>query len=122
MRQNTSVAGPPSVSAMARPAFARSVPQDCFLPEYCSPFVRVMAKQCQSAVREGPGMCAPQPNRRTKARAMCPALLQASLLVTQLVSLEANSRVIRRRLLQENSRVKLLVTAGWIPPLLEPRD
>ena len=67
-------------------------------------------------------MCAPQPNRRTKARAMCPALLQASLLVTQLVSLEANSRVIRRRLLQENSRVKLLVTAGWIPPLLEPRD
>ena len=66
-------------------------------------------------------MCAPQPNRRAKARAMCPALLQASLLVTQLVSLEANSRVIRRRRLQ-NSRVKLLVTAGWIPPLLELRD
>ena len=81
-----------------------------------------MAKQRQSIVRAAPAMCAPQWNRWTKARAMCPALLQASLLVTQLVSLEANSRVIRRRLLQENSRVKLLVTAGWIPPLLEPRD
>ena len=119
MRRNTSAADPLSESAMVRLASVHSVPQDCFLPEYCSPFVRVMAKQRQTAVPAAPATCAPQPNRRTKARAMCPALLQASLLVTQLVSLEANSRVIRRLRLQANSRVK---TADWSPPLLGLAD
>jgi hypothetical protein len=36
---------------MARRESARSVRQDCFLPEWRSPFVRVMAKQRQSAAR-----------------------------------------------------------------------
>jgi hypothetical protein len=34
---------------MARREFARSVRQDCFLPEQCSPFVLEIAKQRRSA-------------------------------------------------------------------------
>jgi len=50
---------------------------------------------------------------------MWPGLVQASSLATQLVSLEANCRVIRRLLFRANSRVK---TADWRPPLLELQD
>jgi len=85
-----------------------------------------MAKQRQSAARGGPAMCAPQPNRQTKARAMWPGLLQASSLATQPAPLEANSRAVRRVLFQANSRVQMagspslgLRRANWRPPLLE---
>ena len=35
---------------MARRESAHSARQGCFLPEWCSPFVRVMEKQLRSAV------------------------------------------------------------------------
>ena len=83
-----------------------------------------MAKQRQSAARGGPAMCAPQPNQQMKARAMWPGLLQASLPATQPVSLEANSRVIRRVLLSTSCRtkVKLLVQQPAKSQLLESQD
>ena len=79
---------------MARPAFARWVPQDCFLPEYCSPFVRVMAKQRQSVV---PAVVMHLVKPRWKAK----------------------SRATLRRLLPANSLIK---AADWRPPLLELQD
>jgi hypothetical protein len=91
--------------------FAHSVPQGCFLREWCSPFARGMAKQRRSALQVALAMFAPQPNRQMKATATRPALMQASLLVTQRVSQEANSRVILRVLLQAQSRVKVMSRA-----------
>ena len=97
---------------MARRASARSVRQGCFLPEWRSPFVRVKAKQRQSAAQAAVMQLA-KPHWQAKSRAMLPA----------------NSRAIRRVLLQANSRVKTadppspgLRREGWRPPLLGAQD
>ena len=75
---------------MARRESARPVRQGCFLREWCSIFVRVMAKQRQSAVPAAV-MHLAEPHRQAKFRATPRAILLA------------------------NSPVK---TADWRPPLL----
>ena len=84
---------------MARRESAQSVQQDCFLPEWRSPFVRVMAKQHRSAVPAAVVHLAKQ-HWQAKSRAALQALLPA------------NSR----------TKVKLLVQQPAKPQLLEPQD
>ena len=108
---------------MARRESAHSVRQGCFHPEWCSPFVRVMAKQRRSVVpaavmhlveprwqaKSRATLSLPvQANSRVKTAGWRPPLLElpASSLAMERALSEANSRAIRRVLLQADSRVK----------------
>jgi hypothetical protein len=82
---------------MARRASAHSVQQGCFLREWCSPFVRVMAKQRQCVVLAAV-MHLAKPHWQAKSRAML------------------------QQLLPESFRTKVMQQQPAKPPLLEPRD
>src|SRR5262245_24018125 len=84
---------------MVRRESARSVRQDCFLPEWHSPFVQVTAKQRRSAD-------------------------PATVMHLVKPQWQAKSRATQRALLPENSQpqAKLLVQLLAKPPLLEPQD
>ena len=78
---------------MARPESARSVRRGCFLREWRSPFVRVMAKQRRSAVPAAVMHLAEphwQANSRATRRALLPAgsRTKVKLLVQQPAKLQ----------------------------------
>lgn len=109
---------------MARPESARSVRRGCFLREWRSPFVRVMAKQRRSVVPAAVTHLA-APHWQAKPRAMLRPLFQANSWVKTadwrppLLGLPLKANLV---VWTADPPSPGLRRVGWRPPLLEPQD